>query len=65
MLMPPVQDHKRLLNEDRGPNTGGLGAYCPSSLLSKEQLKLVELDVVQKVVDTLNDEGIPYKGLNN
>jgi len=61
-VMPPAQDHKRLLDGDRGPNTGGMGAYCPSSLLSKEELERVGRDTIQKVLDGLRAEGIQYKG---
>jgi len=60
--MLPAQDYKRLLNGDTGPNTGGMGAYCPSAILSDDQLKFVQNDIIQTVLDALYDRGIPYKG---
>jgi len=41
VLLPPVQDHKRLLDGDRGPNTGGMGAYCPAPVLDAAALSRV------------------------
>ena len=41
VLLPPAQDHKRLLEGDRGPNTGGMGAYAPAPLLDAEGLEQV------------------------
>ncbi|KAK3927870.1 Trifunctional purine biosynthetic protein adenosine-3 [Frankliniella fusca] len=64
--MLPAQDHKRLLDGDKGPNTGGMGAYCPCPLLNEKQLKDVEESILQKTVDGLNKEGkkgIPFIGV--
>ena len=38
-ILPPAQDHKRLLEGDKGPNTGGMGAYAPTAMLSKKDLE--------------------------
>lgn len=60
--MLPVQDYKRLSNGDTGPNTGGLGAYCPSPVLTDDQMRFVRNDIIYKVLNALNDRGITYKG---
>lgn len=61
-VMLPAQDHKRLLNEDRGPNTGGMGAYCPCPIIKPQQLEVVTREVLQRAVDGLRKEGIKYNG---
>ncbi|KAM7351182.1 trifunctional purine biosynthetic protein adenosine-3 Gart [Cochliomyia hominivorax] len=61
--MLPAQDHKRLREQDQGPNTGGMGAYCPCPLISSEALELVKKEVLQRAVDGLKKEGIDYKGV--
>merc|ERR1712224_1017573 len=39
IILPPAQDHKRLLEGDKGPNTGGMGAYAPAPLINEKQLR--------------------------
>ncbi|XP_036396008.1 trifunctional purine biosynthetic protein adenosine-3 isoform X1 [Megalops cyprinoides] len=62
-LMPPAQDHKRLLDGDQGPNTGGMGAYCPTPQVSEEILQQIKETVLQKTVDGMRQEGTPYVGV--
>lgn len=62
-VMLPSQDHKRLRDNDEGPNTGGMGAYCPCPLISEQDLKMVETEVLQRAVDGLRHEGIKYSGV--
>jgi len=64
---PPVQDHKRAYEDDKGPNTGGMGSYsCENHLLpfrKKEHVKKA-LEITKKVVDAINQEtGLYYKGI--
>ncbi|XP_026787627.3 trifunctional purine biosynthetic protein adenosine-3 [Pangasianodon hypophthalmus] len=61
--MPPAQDHKRLLDGDQGPNTGGMGAYCPTPQVSEEMLHQIKTTVLQKTVDGMKQEGMPYVGV--
>ncbi|KAL7845882.1 hypothetical protein AOLI_G00240740 [Acnodon oligacanthus] len=61
--MPPAQDHKRLLDGDQGPNTGGMGAYCPTPQVSEEMLQEIKAAVLQKTVDGMKEDGIPYVGV--
>ncbi|KAL8190568.1 UNVERIFIED_CONTAM: hypothetical protein K2H54_055743 [Gekko kuhli] len=61
--MPPAQDHKRLMDGDRGPNTGGMGAYSPAPQLSKDLLLKIRNSVLQKTVDGMRREGILYMGV--
>lgn len=62
-VMLPAQDHKRLLDHDRGPNTGGMGAYCPCPIIKPAQLEQVVREVLQRAVDGLRKEGITYNGV--
>ncbi|CAE1178393.1 GART [Acanthosepion pharaonis] len=62
-MMPPAQDHKRLNDGDKGPNTGGMGAYCPYPKISEEKLVAIKQDVLQKAVDGMKSEGMPYVGV--
>ncbi|XP_035915073.1 trifunctional purine biosynthetic protein adenosine-3 [Anopheles stephensi] len=62
-VMLPAQDHKRLLDNDRGPNTGGMGAYCPCPIIKPAQMELVVREVLQRAVDGLRAEGIKYNGV--
>ncbi|KAL6115222.1 gart [Pungitius sinensis] len=61
--MPPAQDHKRLQDGDLGPNTGGMGAYCPTPQVSQELLQEIRDTVLQKTVDGMRKEGTPYVGV--
>ncbi|WP_109146621.1 phosphoribosylamine--glycine ligase [Campylobacter concisus] len=61
--LPVAQDHKRLLDNDEGPNTGGMGAYAPSPLASKELIKRVEEEVVKPTLKGMKNEGSPFCGV--
>ncbi|KAL0883449.1 hypothetical protein ABMA27_016828 [Loxostege sticticalis] len=62
-IMPPAQDHKRIGDGDIGPNTGGMGAYCPCPLITPDQLADVKDQVLQRTIDGLKAEGIKYVGV--
>ncbi len=62
-LMPAAQDHKRLLDGDFGPNTGGMGAFAPSPLASPELLTEVERTVMRPALAAMNAEGAAYQGI--
>ena len=63
VLMAPAQDHKRAFDDDKGPNTGGMGAYAPAPLGSPEVLKEVEKQVIQPTLAAMRTEGCPYRGV--
>ena len=62
-VMPVAQDHKRVFDGDKGPNTGGMGAFAPSPFLTEELLAQVCSGVLQRTVDGLAGEGLPYLGV--
>jgi phosphoribosylamine--glycine ligase len=62
-IMPTAQDHKRLLDNDRGPNTGGMGAFSPSALATPELLAEIERTILQPTLDGMAAEGTPYVGV--
>ncbi|XP_040283811.1 trifunctional purine biosynthetic protein adenosine-3-like isoform X1 [Bufo bufo] len=61
--IPPAQDHKRLEDGDQGPNTGGMGAYCPAPQISKDLLDEIRETVLQRTVNGIREEGTPYVGV--
>ena len=63
LVLPPCQDHKRLLDNDQGPNTGGMGAFCPSGTLSDELSHQIESEVLVPVADALRRDEIDFKGV--
>ncbi|RZC33297.1 trifunctional purine biosynthetic protein adenosine-3 [Asbolus verrucosus] len=60
--MLPAQDHKRIFDNDQGPNTGGMGAYCPCPLLTKKGLECVEKKVLQRAVEGFKKDNIKFVG---
>ncbi|WP_224245157.1 phosphoribosylamine--glycine ligase [Hyalangium gracile] len=61
-LLPAAQDHKRVGEGDTGPNTGGMGAYCPAPFLSPEALAQVGERVIAPVLAVMRRRGAPFKG---
>lgn len=57
------QDHKRLLDGDKGPNTGGMGAYSPAPVYTAEVHAQVVKEILTPVLQGLAEEGCPYRGV--
>ena len=60
--MASSQDHKRLLDNDKGPNTGGMGAFSPSPIVDKKLHDRVINEIIQPVIDGMKDTGHEYTG---
>ncbi len=63
VTLPPAQDHKRLSEGDAGPNTGGMGAYCPVGLSTRALLGRVRREVLIPTLRAMSRAGTPYTGL--
>lgn len=63
LILPPAQDHKRLGEGDTGPNTGGMGAYCPVGIATNTLLDRVRTDVFEPVLREVAAQGAPYEGV--
>ncbi len=62
-VMPTAQDHKRLLEGDAGPNTGGMGAFHPSPIATAELLDQISTQILGPTLAALAAEGRPYRGV--
>jgi len=62
VLLPAAMDHKRALDGDLGPNTGGMGAVAPHPLMKPEMTRRVEKEIVVPILDALREVGSPFKG---
>ncbi|BDY13520.1 phosphoribosylamine--glycine ligase [Hydrogenimonas cancrithermarum] len=63
VMLPAAQDHKRLLDNDEGPNTGGMGAYAPTPLIDDELYRKIETRIIRPTVDGMAEEGMPFEGV--
>lgn len=59
----PAQDHKPVFDGDKGPNTGGMGAYAPAPAVTPDLLRRIESEILIRAVRGLREEGITYKGV--
>jgi phosphoribosylamine---glycine ligase len=63
LTMLPSQDHKRLLEGDRGPNTGGMGAYAPVSLATPALMDQIDRRILAPTLGAMREAGTPFTGL--
>lgn len=63
MPFASAQDHKRAFDGDKGPNTGGMGAYSPAPVMTDAMAEDVLNNIVQPVIDAMRSEGRPFKGV--
>ncbi len=63
LALPPAQDYKRAFDGDRGPNTGGMGTFCPARHVTTQIIRDVEMRVVSPILSALKEQGTPYRGL--
>lgn len=63
VVLPAAQDHKRLLNNDEGPNTGGMGAYAPTPLVNDEIYSKLNTRVIEPTLKGMEEEGMPFTGV--
>ena len=62
-LLPVAQDHKRLLEGDQGPNTGGMGAYSPIALATPDLLERVKREVLEPTLEQMQRQKTPFSGV--
>ena len=62
-ILESSQDHKRIFDDDIGPNTGGMGAYSPAPIVTADLLKKIEVRVIEPTIRGMAKEGAPFKGV--
>jgi phosphoribosylamine--glycine ligase len=60
--MATSQDHKRIYDDDKGPNTGGMGAYSPTPIIDDSMAEIIQKNVIDKTIDSMKKEGNLFKG---
>jgi phosphoribosylamine--glycine ligase len=60
--MASSQDHKRIFDDDQGPNTGGMGAYSPTPIIDEALTKKIQKNIIDKTIQAMKNEGIIFKG---
>jgi phosphoribosylamine--glycine ligase len=62
-VMESAQDHKPIGDGDTGPNTGGMGAYSPTTLLDDKLIRQIEAEILVPIIDAMRTQGITYRGV--
>ena len=62
-LLLPSQDHKQLLDGDKGPNTGGMGAFCPVPFCDSQMLNEIQKKIIEPTMSGIRVEGFNFKGV--
>lgn len=62
-MLPFFQDHKPIFDDDKGPNTGGIGAYTPVPIVTKEIAEEIRTKIMQATIDGLRKDGLEYRGV--
>ena len=62
IVLNSAQDHKRAFDDDKGPNTGGMGAYSPTPLSNQNLIKCVEKEIIEPTLNAMIKRGHPYVG---
>jgi len=60
--MASSQDHKRIFDDDKGPNTGGMGAYSPTPIIDDMLAEKIQNKIINKTIQSMKNEGIVFKG---
>ena len=60
--MATSQDHKRIYDNDMGPNTGGMGAYSPTPVIDESLGEKIQKNIIDKTIDAMKNDQIPFKG---
>ncbi|MGE4618537.1 MAG: phosphoribosylamine--glycine ligase [Planctomycetota bacterium] len=63
LLLPPAQDHKPLLDGNQGPNTGGMGAFCPGNIVGASEIDEIRRSVIEPTLEGLVSDGVEYSGV--
>ena len=63
VTLVPAQDHKAIYEGDKGPNTGGMGAYAPAPIMTPERIAQAETTIIRPVLDELRRLGTPFQGV--
>jgi len=63
VILESSQDHKRVFDHDEGPNTGGMGAYSPAPLVTRDLLTKITDEIIDPLIKGMEREGHPYKGI--
>ncbi|CAG8471032.1 6464_t:CDS:10 [Paraglomus occultum] len=61
--LPPAQDHKRAFDGDQGPNTGGMGCYCPTPIVTPELLTEIDTTILKPTLTGMRHDGFPFVGI--
>jgi phosphoribosylamine---glycine ligase len=62
LALDPTQDHKTIEDDDQGPNTGGMGAYCDGRILDAFKQELVMAQIIRPAIGQMRSEGMPFTG---